>query len=295
MAVKFLLVAAVFGAAVLLPLHTYYGPNSGRRLPGHPGSEKPAPGNGNPKLFRRNVPEKEPVDDTTYLWAYVFFVWLFSLVCIKMLVWQTEKVVKVRQDYLGQHCTVTDRTIRISGIPVEDRTPEKIRAYVESFEVGQVEKVTICKKWAKLDELMDQRAEVLEKVEETLTTILKRRAKRGVSQSLPTIQPRPARREEHISLLSGTEYDESNVNADNMSNSWEEEGPTITVRSGLFMLKSKKVDAYQYYSNKLERLDASIQKARQQEYEPTASAFVTMTTPAAAVSLYSTFNLCNHH
>src|SRR5690606_17334511 len=141
MAIQFLLIAAVFGAAVLLPLHKHYGPNTGRKLPGYPGHDSSLPGNGGSGkvILSKRSAEKEPVEDTTYLWAYVFFVWLFSLVCIKLLVAQTEKVVKVRQEYLGTHCTATDRTIRLSGIPEKERDPQTIKKYVENFGVGEVE------------------------------------------------------------------------------------------------------------------------------------------------------------
>lgn len=56
-----------------------------------------------------------------YLWMYVLFTYFFTMIAINMLMRQTKVVVNTRQNYLGKQNTVTDRTIRLSGIPIELR------------------------------------------------------------------------------------------------------------------------------------------------------------------------------
>ncbi|RPA76234.1 DUF221-domain-containing protein [Ascobolus immersus RN42] len=279
MAIQFLLIAAVFGAAVLLPLHKHYGPNTGRKLPGYPGhdSSKPGSGGSGKVILSKRAEEKEPVDDTTYLWAYVFFVWLFSLVCIKLLVRQTEKVVRVRQEYLGTHCTTTDRTFRLSGIPEQERTPDLIKEYVEQFGVGEVERVMICRHWACIDEMLEKREKVKRKLECAYTELYKARIKGGVSVNTESHTPAPARDESREPLLPGYPDD-----AESQAVGLTGEGPKIRIRYGLFKLRSRKVYAIPYYQAWLEKLDAKIRELRRKEHTPTASAFVTMKSAASA-------------
>lgn len=259
MAIKFLLIATVFGALVLLPLHKHCRSNTRRKLPGYPGLDPAAL---NSDIF------KEPIDDTTYLWAYVFFVWLFSVVCIKLLVQQTERVVDVRQDYLGTHCTVTDRTIRISGIPETERDEAKIKEYVE-MHVGEVERVMICRNWYKLDKLMEKRDKILRSLEEAYTILLKKRVASGHAQNPATAHPR--RNEAWEPLLEGNDWEEGYY--------WINEGPTVRIRSGF---KWEKHNAVQYHTAELEILDEKISAARKEHYPATPTAFVTMKSAASA-------------
>jgi hypothetical protein len=79
---------------------------------------------------------------------------------------ETFKVVKIRQDYLGTQSTVTDRTFRLTGIPKDLRTEEKIKKFVENLEIGHVRTVNFCRNWAEIDGLMARRQTILHKLEE---------------------------------------------------------------------------------------------------------------------------------
>ena len=56
--------------------------------------------------------------DTTYLWAYLVFTYFFTGLAIYFMTAETRRIIQIRQDYLGSQSTITDRTIRLSGIPL---------------------------------------------------------------------------------------------------------------------------------------------------------------------------------
>ncbi|GMF06414.1 unnamed protein product [Ambrosiozyma monospora] len=78
---------------------------------------------------------------------------------------QTKKVIKARQRILGFQNSITDRTIRLSGIPPELRTERALKETIESLGIGKIKKIVICKEWKKLDHLFKQRDKVLHKLE----------------------------------------------------------------------------------------------------------------------------------
>ncbi len=61
---------------------------------------------------------------------------------------------------------MTDRTFRLTGIPKDLRTKEKIKEFVENLEIGHVRSVNLCQNWAEIDGLMAQRRNILHKLEE---------------------------------------------------------------------------------------------------------------------------------
>jgi len=131
---------------------------------------------------------KDQLPDTSYLWAYLVFTYLFTGLTIYFIRAQTLRIIKVRQEYLGNQETVTDRTIkcvkplpfswkiiptlqvltkaRLSGIPPELRDEETLKETIEKLNIGKVESVTICRDWKILDNLMDKRTQTLRKLEE---------------------------------------------------------------------------------------------------------------------------------
>jgi hypothetical protein len=216
--------------------------------------------------------EEKEKPDKGYLWMYVAFVYLFSGLAIYLLVQETRKIIRVRQGILGSQSTVTDRTIRLSGIPPELRSEEKIKAFIEELGIGKVDSVMLCRDWGELDELMEKRMACLRRLEEAWTKHIGYKRKR--SPSLPTIEPRDDD-DEASRLLSG--FDDSLVS------NYDKDRPTKKIRFGLFNLQSRKVDAIDYYEEKLRKLDERIVEARKKEYPPTPLAFVTMDSTAACV------------
>lgn len=107
----------------------------------------------------------DPADFKTYLWVYVIFTYVFTLVTQYFLLKQTKDVIKYRQQVLGNQNSITDRTIRLSGIPPELRDERVLKTHIESLNIGKVSSIVICKEWKKLNLLFTKRQEVVGKLE----------------------------------------------------------------------------------------------------------------------------------
>lgn len=258
-----------FSIVIILPLHYWY---TGKR--GYPWDGKPS-GAGNPDGGDTKA-------DPTYLWMYVVFAYLFTGLAIYYLVDETNRIIQTRQQYLGGQSTLTDRTIRLSGIPPSLRAEEKIKEFIEKLEIGKVEKVMLCRDWRELDLLIEARKKHLQHLEEAWTNYVGYKWKRRDSHSLPLLRTDPmetsvdlSEDNERTQLLSNDEP----ARAHNTENARER--PQIRLWCGPFNLKYKKVDAIDYYEEKLRLLDEKIELARQKEFTPTPLAFVTMESIAA--------------
>ncbi|RDW64203.1 DUF221-domain-containing protein [Coleophoma crateriformis] len=209
--------------------------------------------------------------EISYLWAYFVFTYVFTALSLYFMTNYTRRIIRIRQDYLGSQTTITDRTIKLSGIPPELQSEEKIKELLEKLEIGKVENVTICRDWKKLDDMMDKRASILRRLEEAWTVHL------GNQASVANAQSRVIRR-------SSEDYEEDESNAHESGNllgqshvtPYEQPRPTTKVWYGFLNLTSKKVDAIDYYEEQLRKLDDKIIEARKQQYKPTRLAFVTM-------------------
>ena len=268
MAIKFLAISAALAALILTPLHRHFN---------DPELVKPS----TLLLQRRTARQSgrltadEPVTDQNdlYLWVCVGFVYIFSGLAFFFLYTHTLRVIRVRQNYLGHQCTITDRTIRLSGIPPDMRTEESIRSHIEKMGIGTVESVTICRDWKELDHLIRQRDILLRKLEESWTVYLNKKRMHRHLAGLPVTEPMLSPASDEEPLLNGQ-----------ASSSFVTKKPKITLRYGFLKLRSKKVDAIDHYTMKLEALDIQIHEARKKEYRPTPLAFVTLNSVAAAVS-----------
>lgn len=78
---------------------------------------------------------------------------------------QTVKVLSVRQKYLGQQNSITDRTIRLSGIPPELRTETALKDHIETLGIGNVRALHLCRYWGPLDQMFNERRVIIRKLE----------------------------------------------------------------------------------------------------------------------------------
>ncbi|KAI0892896.1 DUF221-domain-containing protein [Annulohypoxylon nitens] len=215
----------------------------------------------------------------SYLWAYMVFTWFFSFLTVYFMNSETIKVIKIRQDYLGTQSTITDRTFRLTGIPQDIRNEEKIKDFVENLEIGHVRSVTLCRNWTEIDGLMAQRQVILRKVEEAWSAYLARRPTAAlVSNEQSEIADGAAQE--------GGDGEESQETGHLLASSLrdvlaERARPKIRLRFGFLKLRSRKIDALDYYEETLRRHDEKIKEARKKEYPPTDTAFVTMDSIAA--------------
>jgi len=227
---------------------------------------------------------------------YLALVYLFTALAIYLLVTETERIIGIRQAYLGNQATVTDRTIRLSGIPDSLRSEEKIKAFIERLQIGEVESVTLCRQWQELDAMLDRRMEVLRKLEESWTVYLGKRQVSSDLYSMPPSRPPPALIEIEEDAYhdddDDQERDEESGLGRDQNDSTELRGdtksrPTTSIRYGFFGLRSRSVDAIDYYEEQLGEIDKKIVELRQQEFKPTALAFVTLDSVAACVSPFA--------
>lgn len=212
---------------------------------------------------------------TGYLWIYVIFGYLFSFALIYLVITETKRVIRVRQRYLGAQSSITDRTIRLSGIPLRLRSEEKIKQTIENLEIGKVERVTLCKDWKSLDDLMAERMAVLRKLEEAWTVYLGRQG--AVTKLNPAEQrSEEGGREQHNVT---TPLLENGGGGENGIDKMQSGRPTTRISEGWF--KGRRVDAIEHYEEKLQDLDGKIKEARDKDYTPTPLAFVTLDSIAA--------------
>ncbi len=293
-ALKFLSVTLFFALVVLKPVHDAF-PDRDNLLRRNQTVNLTAPydrGDYNPvHLYSNSSKDVVPIYDrlpTNYLWMYLVFAYVFTALAMYLLVTETERIIAIRQEYLGSRSTVTDRTIRLSGIPPHLRSEDELKRFIERLQIGKVDSVTLCRDWQKLDDRMAQRMDLLRKTEEAWTVYLGRRRVERNLESLPITQPPPPGPD--VEPDDDHEDDEENgrlMNGDSDAVPYTRNRPTTNIRYGFMKIHSRKIDAIDYYEEKLRRLDDEIKELRKQEFPPTALAFITMDSVASCVRLTS--------
>ncbi|USW57463.1 Putative calcium-dependent channel, 7TM region phosphate [Septoria linicola] len=297
MAMKFLFVTLLFSLVVIKPVHDAYPDDDDDDDPRgnetHPKMPDYLLGTGlkrSVNLFEGNgtgggnwtVPFFPDNLESDYLWMYVVFAYLFSAILIYLVISTTRHVIEVRQEFLGTQTTVTDRTIRLSGIPKELQDEEKIKEFIESLEIGHVERVVLCRNWKTLDKAMATRVDLLRRLEEAWTIHLGyRRIERNL-ETLPISQPSPP--EPLIDSDAPEDADERGnlIGGDGRpTRPSAKPRPKAIVRYGRFGLRRKKVDAIDYYTEKLREADEHIRELRNMNFPTTPLAFVTLDSVAS--------------
>jgi hypothetical protein len=281
MAIKFLLVTLFFALAVIKPVHDTHKEGKKSPLPDKPDD------NASLHLEARGglmalVADYDSYTD--YLWMYLVFVYLFTGLIMYLVVSETRRIIDIRQRYLGSQTTITDRTIRLSGIPADLRSEDKIKDFIEDLGIGKVDSVTLCRNWKELDSKVLERETVVRKLEEAWTVHLGTKRIGRSLETLPLVQPPPPAAEddgrsgdgEASHLLGHAERDSDSVTP------YARQRPTTKIWHGRFKLRYKIVDAIDFYEEKLRRVDDEIRTLRKREFDPTPLAFVTMDSVASA-------------
>ncbi|EOD45433.1 putative duf221 domain protein [Neofusicoccum parvum UCRNP2] len=290
MAIKFLSITLFFSVVIINPVHTRF-PDTSKKLK----TNETLAGDGDYELRLRRHLRPVRVDSswhvsdsysywdfshTDYLWMYLVFAYLFTGLATYMIVSETRRVIEIRQEYLGSQTTITDRTIRLSGIPPELRSESKIKEFVEELEIGRVESVTLCRNWKALDDLMEKRMLTMRKLEEAWTVHLGHRRVERSLESLPISQPSPpqpyADESERSHLLGN-----GGMASRRSTPPYNRSRPLVKIWYGRFKVWYRHVDAINFYEEKLRRLDEDIKALRKKEFNPTPLAFVTMNSVAS--------------
>lgn len=218
----------------------------------------------------------DPEDYSVYLWVYVIFTYVFTILTAYFMMRQTVKVISVRQSYLGGQNSITDRTIRVSGISKSLRTEAALKQHIESIGIGSVRSVSFCRDWSTLDQLFDRRDEIIFKLERAWSEYLGPTWLNDLDTAADDAEDRESESDETISLL-------GHSRGGGIQLGLSQRGyKRPTERTLLFGLWGTKVDIIDKYSFELEKIDDLITAERQKEFAATNQAFVTVDSVATA-------------
>lgn len=252
-------------------------------------------------------------DYESFLWMYTVFTYVFTFVVLYLLYRQTTKIVAMRQAYLGHQNSITDRTVKLSGIPPMLREEEALKRHINSLGVGEVDSIVIVKEWNMLNSLFRMRDRILRKLEvewveyfeqngldsthDLNTATLGRThgdsfnmASPGFSEAVGENE-RLGSPESAVSAVSAVSAASSVI--DQISEHLEEHatlGGSVSnlplladdaevrpkFRKGLLGLFGPEVDGINYYNEQLDVLDKEIRRSRMREYPPSSTALLTM-------------------
>ena len=163
MCIKALSVCVLFAYTVLSPVRYWF---TGRvDFPGDDGSEKSAMATALHHLPMTALSKKHDPPFEQFLWMYTVFTYVFTFVILYFLYRQTLKIIKMRQQHLGKQRSITDRTIKILGIPAVLREEDLLRRHINLLGVGEVDSVCVVKEWNTLNNLFRLRKRILYNLE----------------------------------------------------------------------------------------------------------------------------------
>ncbi|KAK8443254.1 hypothetical protein ACI3LY_003060 [Candidozyma auris] len=270
------------------------------------------------KLFKNKDPDHEPI-----VWMYTAFTYIFTGLLIYLLHKQTLKIIEMRQSYLGKQKSITDRTIKVSGISPSLREEEALKRHINSLGVGEVESVVVVKEWNALNSLFKMRQKVLNNLEEAwvkyfgdnglknTTDVMASRIRPSIGDSFNLHQSSGSAFADEIpdssSTNGGVESSAASVTSspsiiDQITEHIEDhnalEGSASQLplmndvaaerpkmRKGWLGIFGPEVDCITYYTNQLEIIDKEIKRHRLREFPPSSTAFITMRSVAQAQML----------
>ncbi|GBL50959.1 hypothetical_protein [Candidozyma auris] len=103
-----------------------------------------------------------------YLWVYPLFTWMFSAIIYFKLFDFTSSVIKTRQKYLASQDSITDRTIKLEGIPknlIKQNDSALLKNFIEDLGIGHVIDVKLIYDWTPLETLFDKRHRLISELE----------------------------------------------------------------------------------------------------------------------------------
>ncbi|CAK7901341.1 calcium permeable stress-gated cation channel 1 [[Candida] anglica] len=109
--------------------------------------------------------DKDSGEYPQYLWMYTVFTYIFTCIVGGFLFDQTVKIIHKRQKFLGKQNSITDRTVKLLGIPPSLRDETALKRHIERLGVGQVDTIAIVKEWNELNRLFKVRKKVIRQLE----------------------------------------------------------------------------------------------------------------------------------
>ncbi|KAI5968746.1 hypothetical protein CANMA_002182 [Candida margitis] len=239
MGIKIFFVLAIFSVAILSPIRYYFTGNYDKESI----SSKPK----NPDLHD---------DFPRFLWVYPIFTYLFSVVVFYYLYEYTDKVLKTRQKYLASQNSITDRTIRLDGIPKKLLTRERIKKFIEDLGIGKVMDVKLIYDWTPLETKFDERKKLIKRLEYSYASEYKMDINIYNQQRIPAVNPE-----------------------------WNEPLDNPKARESINQLSTELVEldeAIKSIQNKFDPESTTIDAKQHPEFKVVPSAFITMDSVASA-------------
>ena len=313
MAIKLLFVCWFFAVTIISPIRYHYTGNydQGDGSGGNGGDVSGGDGSGND-----GGDNDSDFYYNNYLLIYVVFTYLFTYITCHFLVRQAERVIRKRQEILGKQNSITDRTIRISGIPPELRSDKTLKETIENLKIGEVERIVICREWNKLNSIMSKRSNIIKKLEFYWSNYMEiinpcDYDGNAINDSIRLSETHTGEDNLHMSrsstntlfsALNDAENGHGNGNDNGNASSFYtnatipiQSTPSLLstvslksrpkIRTGFLNIMGPSVDALDYYTHQLSVIDEEILKARSQHYAATPTAFVTMNSVATAQTL----------
>lgn len=265
------------------------------------------------KVLKHKKPDHEPI-----LWMYTIFTYIFTCLVIYLLQKQTLRIIDMRQRYLGKQSSITDRTIKLSGILPLLREEEALKRHINLLGVGEVQDVVVVKEWNALNTLVKLRRKVMRQLEVAWVEYLETNGLSNTTDVM-TSRIRPSigdlfnlhRSEGAFTDDDGHSEDVESTAAsvtsshsiiDQISEHIDDHGtlegsasqlPLLNddtakrpkMRKGWLGLFGPEVDCISYYTNQVDIIDKEIKRYRLREFPPSSTAFITMRSVAQAQML----------
>jgi hypothetical protein len=244
-----------------------------------------------------------------YLWMYTVFAYVFTGIVTLFLFNQTTKIIKMRQTYLGMQDSITDKTVKLSGIPPILRDEENLKRHIESLGIGEIVSIVIVREWNVLNKYFRLRKKCLRQAEIYWVQYLhncgiKNKTDLLSSNLYPNLRDlvnmedtmgdqteisyvREQSPDSRVSIIDQIAeiVTSPTGSTTNLPLLQDDSNRRPQFKKGLFGLFGPKVDAITYYTDKLEVIDREIARARTREYPPSTTAFLTMKSVAQAQML----------
>ncbi|RCK60686.1 Calcium permeable stress-gated cation channel 1 [Candida viswanathii] len=165
--------------------------------------------------FKPTNPPDFNDDFPNFYWVYPVFTYIFSIVVYYYLYDFTNVVLRTRQKYLASQNSITDRTIRLDGIPKKLLQREKLKKFVEDLGIGKVMDVKLIYNWTPLEELLEKRHHLMNNLEYIYASMYKMDIDIYNRREIPAVNPiwnEPTDRPKLLEL--SKKYSEELINLD---------------------------------------------------------------------------------
>lgn len=138
MGIKIFLILSILAIFVLSPIRYYFTGNYDKEN----------------IMTKPNQPPDINYDFPSFYWVYPIFTYVFSIVVFYYLFEFTTTILRTRQKYLASQSSITDRTIKLDGIPKRLLQREKLKKFIEDLGIGKVLDVKLIYNWTPLEDLL---------------------------------------------------------------------------------------------------------------------------------------------